>query len=141
MAGTADTEETEARIRSFLDDHGLQEAVTLAGLVRGERKKALFRDNGVFVFPSRFENSPVTLKEATQAGMAIVASDIPSNLAILERTGNHVAFAVGSADALAAALMQVMDDEDLYLRLRDRARDGFKFDESYARQALAAFLD
>ena len=141
VAGTADTEETEARVRRYLDEHGLHEAVTLAGLVRGERKKELFRTKGVFVFPSRFENSPVTLKEATQAGMAVVASDIPANLNILERTGNHLAFATGSAEDLAAALLRIMDDGTLYRRLRERAREGFRFDESYARQALAAFLD
>ncbi len=141
LAGAADTEENEARISDFLDEHNLRPVVTLAGLVTGPRKTALFRDNGVFLFPSRFENSPITLKEATQAGMAIICSDIPANLNIVERNGNQVTFPVGISLGLADAMVRIMDNPRLFADLLAKARSCRKFDERYAREVLAPYLD
>ncbi len=110
-------------------------------MVTGAEKTALFRDHGVFVFPSRFENSPVTLKEANQAGMAIVASDIPANLNILARSGNHLTFPVENSKALADTMLSLITDSNLYSRLRDKARACQKFDETYAKDVLSPYLD
>jgi glycosyltransferase involved in cell wall biosynthesis len=140
VAGAADTEETECRIRRFIEDRGLSRVVRLTGVVTGAEKTAAYRDHGVFLFPSRFENSPVVLKEATQAQMAIIASDIPPNLTLLERCGNHLAYPAGDSEALARTMMRVIDDGELYRGLRQRARACRKFDEEYARAVLAPFL-
>lgn len=140
VAGAADTEDNEVRFRSYVDEQDLSSVVTFVGLVSGRKKTALFRENGVFLFPSRFENSPVTLKEATQAEMAIVASDIPSNLNILERNGNHLTFPVKDHEALAEAMIKIMDDKELFGKLRSNARTCPKFDEIYAREVLAPYL-
>ncbi len=132
IAGTCDTDRTQSDMQAFVAASGLGGVVTFAGHVEGAAKTALFRDHGVFVFPSRFENSPITLKEATQAGMAVVASDIRANADILDRTGNAVYFTAGDPEALARRMAAVMADAALYARLREAARAGAKFDEHYA---------
>lgn len=140
IAGLADTEENEAKMRSFIVDHGLIDIVQTPGLVQNSAKKKLFKENGVFIFPSRFENSPVTLKEATQAGMVIIASDIDANLNILKRCDNALTFPVGDSDALAVAMNQVIEDPDLYARLKANSINSEKFDEFYAADVLSDYL-
>jgi len=136
IAGTADTPRTQAEMDAFVAAAGLAGRVSFAGHVEGAAKKELFRAHGVFLFPSRFENSPITLKEATQAGLAVVASDIAANRNILDRCGNAVYHASGDAAALAATLAHVLEEPVLYAHLRAAARDCLKFDEGYALPVL-----
>jgi len=132
VAGLADSERTQREVESFIADRGLGDSVVLAGLVLGDEKKRLLARNGVFVFPSRFENSPVTLKEATQAGMAIVASDIAANRAVVDRNGNGLFHEAGSARSLADALRRIIDDPSLFAALRGAAVTCPKYDDAYA---------
>ena len=141
IAGTADTPETQRDLEAFVDGAGLSGRVVFAGHVEGSAKKALFREHGVFVFPSRFENSPITLKEATQAGLAVVASDITANHNILDRCGNAVYFPSGDVRALAARLAELQDDTGLYVRLRQASAASAKFDESYALPIMRQVID
>ncbi|MFO7653521.1 MAG: glycosyltransferase family 4 protein [Candidatus Krumholzibacteriia bacterium] len=136
IAGNADTEQTQAEVETYVREHRLGDCIELAGLVTGDRKRRLFAENGVFVFPSRFENSPVVLKEATQAGMAVIASDIPANLNIVRRSGNALLFPAGDPEALAAAMTRVMDEPGLFAALRAAAAGAPKFDEHYAWSVL-----
>jgi glycosyltransferase involved in cell wall biosynthesis len=132
VAGTADTPRTQAELDAFVVESGLSGRVSFVGHVEGAAKKELFRTHGVFVFPSRFENSPITLKEATQAGLAVVASDIAANRSILDRCGNAVYHERGDGISLAERLADVLGDPALYGRLRAASRDCAKYDESYA---------
>jgi glycosyltransferase involved in cell wall biosynthesis len=141
VAGTADTVETYEALRAYVADKRLQPFVDFVGHVEGEAKKSCFRKNGVFVFPSKFENSPVTLKEATQVGMAIVASDIDANVVVLSRNQNYLLYPAGDFRALAAALARLMDNRELYERLRAQSLQGKKFDESYALPILRGILN
>jgi len=141
IAGTADTDSTQAALAAFVAQAGLAGRVIFVGHVEGPAKTALFRDHGVFVFPSRFENSPITLKEATQAGMAVVASDIEANLRILDRSANSVSYPCGDSAALAERLASLMDDRSLYLRLRSGSTASAKFDENYALPIIMDVID
>jgi glycosyltransferase involved in cell wall biosynthesis len=125
---------------AFLAERKLGECVSVIGLATGAQKTALFRDHGVFLFPSHFENSPVVLKEATQAGMAIISSDIPANLNVLTRSHNQLSYPSGNCEALAACMLRMMDAPELFTELRDRARKAPAFDEQYAMEVLRAYL-
>jgi glycosyltransferase involved in cell wall biosynthesis len=67
----------------------------------------LYETSELFVFPSRAENFPVVLLEAMAAGMAIIATDIPScrevlaDAAVLVPAADRAALA-GAIDRLAA---------------------------------------
>ena len=141
IAGTADTTRTQQELEAFIRGAGLEDRITFSGHVEGAAKTALFRDHGVFVFPSRFENSPITLKEATQAGMAIVASDIEANRNILSRSGNALFYACADAAAMANALAALMDDEATYRRLREAAQVSSRFDENYALPVIRRLVE
>jgi len=58
---------------------GVDDRLHLLGEVTPEVVAQWMRRSDVFVFPSRFEAMPMALLEAMQAGMAIVASNIPAH--------------------------------------------------------------
>jgi glycosyltransferase involved in cell wall biosynthesis len=74
----------------------------------------------VFVFPSLFEAMPMALIEAMNAGMPVVASDIPP---LREALGDAGSFAPATnAQALATEITQVLRSPELAQQLRQQAK-------------------
>jgi glycosyltransferase involved in cell wall biosynthesis len=79
-----------------------------------------YETSEIFVFPSSVENFPVVLLEAMAAGLAIVATDIPSCREVLGDTAVFVP--VADCAALAGAIDRVAADGVLRQHLRRAAR-------------------
>lgn len=81
---------------------------------------ALLAAAGVFVLPSQWEGQPLILTEALRAGRPIVATDVGG---VRELTGPDAALLVAPGDpaALAAAVLSVLDDQELAARLGSAA--------------------
>lgn len=77
----------------------------------------------VFAFPSTYEGLPVSLAEAAAAGVAIVATDIPSNREVLTHEESGLLVAVNDVDALADSISRLLVDAALRFRLGAAARD------------------
>lgn len=92
-------------------------------LANGEKGwQRLYEQSQFFVFPSLSENYPVSLMEASLAGMVILASDIPGSREVLGDTA--VFYSPDSVSAIRGAVESVlrMDTSDVSL-LGDRARN------------------
>ncbi|MBI2766082.1 MAG: glycosyltransferase [Chloroflexi bacterium] len=93
----------------------------------------------VFVLPSLQEGSgSLSLLEARQAGVAIIASDLDG---IPEDVADGVSGLLvppGNADALAEALRRVLDDAALWQRLGAAART--EFDARFTAEGFTADL-
>jgi glycosyltransferase involved in cell wall biosynthesis len=63
------------------------------------------------------------LLEAQSWGLAVVASDIPANRALVDDGINGLVVPVGDVDALAAAVIRLLDDAALRARLGRAARE------------------
>jgi glycosyltransferase involved in cell wall biosynthesis len=102
----------------------------------------------VFVLSSRSEGMPMSILEAMAAGLPVVASAVGGIPEIVRDGATGLLVPPGDADALAAALGRLLDDDGLRRRLgaagRERALDEFdvvRFGDAHVdayRRALAA---
>lgn len=76
----------------------------------------------VFTLVSPSEGFPCALAEAMSAGLASVVSDIPGNRQLIDDGSHGLLVPVGDAEAIAAALIQLLEDTPLRERMGDEAR-------------------
>jgi len=111
--------------RRLRDDLALERSVAIPGFVPDVFEYLRLAD--IFVLPSLEEGGgSVSLQEALQAGVAVVASDcdgIPEDL-VHERDGLLVP--PGDSPALSGALAALLADEPLRRRLSSRAREVYQ---------------
>jgi glycosyltransferase involved in cell wall biosynthesis len=115
-----------------IDRHGLGANVTLAGPVRNiERAMA---GASIFALSSRFEGFPMVLLEAMSLGLPVVSFDCPTGPREIVANGhNGLLVPADDIDALAAALIAMIEDEDLRRRCSAGALETV---ESYSLDAI-----
>jgi glycosyltransferase involved in cell wall biosynthesis len=94
--------------------------IVRTGWVDDHRREALLREASVYAFPSRYEGFGLPPLEAMAKGTPVVATRVG---ALPEVLGDAAVFvAPQDAEALAAALGQVLDDEEYTATLVARGR-------------------
>lgn len=78
----------------------------------------LLAGHQILLFPSLSEGMPLSLLEAMACGLAPVASLIPGPNDIVSHLDNGLAVPARDADAIAGALMILLEDRELLHRLR-----------------------
>jgi glycosyltransferase involved in cell wall biosynthesis len=117
---------------------GLQQHVTFAGPVAyGEQLFAFYRRADVFVHPSLSESFPRVLWEAMAAGLPIVATDVGGVATVLQSRTVGLVAAPGSGEALARAIMRVIEDKALRRKL---IRGGHELVQEHTVEAQARHL-
>ena len=110
----------KARLQRMIDEAGIGDRAVLAGPtddVPGEMAQA-----AVYVLSSRFEGFPLVLIEAMSKGMACVAFDCPTGPAdIIDDHRNGLLVPARDVTGLTAALLEMIEDEDLRRRCADAA--------------------
>jgi glycosyltransferase involved in cell wall biosynthesis len=105
----------EGKLRAQVAELGLEDRITLAGStddVPGEMAQA-----SIYALSSRFEGFPLVLLEAMSKGMAVVAFDCPTGPKdIIEDHRNGLLVPPRNAEALGAALTEMVEDEELRRR-------------------------
>jgi glycosyltransferase involved in cell wall biosynthesis len=111
---------TKARLQARIDEEGIGSQATLAGPtddVPGEMARA-----SIYALSSRFEGFPLVLVEAMSKGMACVAFDCPTGPAdIIDDHRNGLLVPAKDVEALSAALLEMVEDEELRRRCGDAA--------------------
>jgi glycosyltransferase involved in cell wall biosynthesis len=94
------------------DELGLTDRMTI---YYGAKKLPLrMRQSAIFALSSRFEGFPLILLEAMGAGMGVVAFDCPTGPSdVVEDHGNGLLVPPRDVDAFAAALTEMIEDDDL----------------------------
>lgn len=80
----------------------------------------------VFVFPSLSEGLGLAVLEAMAAGKPIVATDIPAMRELLENKVNALIVPVADYYAIAKAIIDLYNDNELCKRLGKKARETFR---------------
>jgi alpha-1,3-rhamnosyl/mannosyltransferase len=99
--------------------HSLEDRVVLPGYVPDETLACLFSGASVVVVPSLAEGFGLPAVEAAACGAALVLSDLPAHRETLD--GAAVFVPPTAVEAIAGALMDVLDDPTLRTSLGERA--------------------
>ena len=140
VLGAFENELFEAQIRSKIKQHDLTH-FQFHGPQMGPQKFEQFKRSSVFVFPSYFENSPIVLKEAIAAKMAILSSDIKENKNLLEDFDNKVLFKAQDVNDLAQKLVYCYQQKEVVRAMMHTSEKIKQYDVSYAEQIIAKALD
>jgi glycosyltransferase involved in cell wall biosynthesis len=96
----------------------------------------VLRASDLFVLPSRSEAFPNGVVEAMAAGLPVVASNVGGIPELIEDGRNGILVPVGDADALATAIIGLLDDSARARAIATRAREtieqGYSFDRMVA---------
>ena len=110
----------KTRLRGLIEREEIGDQTILAGPtddVPGEMAQA-----SVYALSSRFEGFPLVLVEAMSKGMACVAFDCPTGPAdIIDDHRNGLLVPAKDVEGLSAALMEMIEDEELRRRCGDAA--------------------
>jgi glycosyltransferase involved in cell wall biosynthesis len=118
-------------LERLVEDEGLSDVVELPGPrdLAEEMARA-----SIFVLSSRFEGFPVVLLEAMSKGMAVVSFDCPTGPAeVVDDHRNGLLVPPRQVDALAAAMLELVEDSDLRRRCSQAA---FETAQSYRMDAI-----
>ncbi len=83
-------------------------SIVMTGYQTGESLEALFMGASFVAHPSQSEGLPIAVLEAMGYGKAVVGSDIPENMELLQESG--VPVPVGDTNALAHAIIDLVRD-------------------------------
>ncbi len=108
------------KVRQWLDDEGMLDRVTFAGMLEGERKEAAFAAAEMFVLSSYTENFGIAVAEALAAGTPVIISNKVNIWR--EISDAHAGLIVNcDSDELARAISTLLDSSELR---RDLAEAG-----------------
>jgi glycosyltransferase involved in cell wall biosynthesis len=133
-----DDEGIGGALRSQIAATGLEDRVTMLGLVVGEAKVALLQRSQVFILPSEDENFGVAVVEALAAGLPVVVTEgvaISRQLAEVD-AGEVVTTTRG---ALSAAITRLLEDKELAASRAEHGRALVR--SAFAWTSIAAQLE
>lgn len=113
----------EARLKALAGELGLAERVTFAGWLSWEETVRAMAGAATVVAPSTLEGFGLVIAEAMAAGAPLVASDIPAFAEVMGADGDcGRRFRPGDAEALAAAVLDVLAAPQVAARQAERAQ-------------------
>lgn len=142
VAGGGIEEEVEALVK-LQDQLGVKQAVKVLGHVSSAVLADVYKNSGVFVFPSYYaEGFPRVLYEAMMYSLAIVTCEMPGTEGFLIDEENCLYCRPADPINLADRLRCLIDDQKLSRRLGSKAREDVEklydsfVDDSHAQQIL-----
>jgi glycosyltransferase involved in cell wall biosynthesis len=114
-------------------------ALRFPGWVEGSRKDSLLSESDVFVLPSYCEGLPVGLLEAMACGVPVVATRVGGIPDVVEDGVNGLLVEPGQPQALARAMIAMLTDDALRIRLREAAHRDAR--SRYSTESVIADLE
>jgi glycosyltransferase involved in cell wall biosynthesis len=126
VLGGGDTEVWE----QYLDQHNCRDTVVFAGFVE-DVSPYLYKAR-LFLLPSRIEGLSNALLEAMSFAVPVIISDIPSLRSVVRHRKNGWVVPVNNSWALADAVLHLLSNDDLSVRLGQEGRRTIKNSYSIA---------
>jgi glycosyltransferase involved in cell wall biosynthesis len=119
LAGSGDADSVAELARSL----GVEHALRLPGWVNGKAKDDLLREADIFVLPSYYEALPIGLLEAMACGVPVIATRVGGIPDVIHNGVNGLLIEPRQPEVLARALIALLTDDALRIRLRQSAHE------------------
>lgn len=114
----------KTKIAKLAHDYGLlPEVVRIAGPLEADEVAETLGRADVFVFPSVKEGLPISILEAMASGAAVVGSDISGIRDVITHRENGILIPPRNPQALADAILDLLDDNNLRRKMGQKARE------------------
>lgn len=111
--------EIELLVRSLR----LERSVRFTGLLPRDRLPEIYKQHGTLMFPSVWDEPfSITLLEAMSSGLAVVGTTTGGSAELLADGVNALTFPSWDADACARHVKRLIDDPQLFDRIRENGR-------------------
>lgn len=131
LAGDGDLEP----YRSFVAEHGLAPRIHFPGWLDAEAAAALLQSADILALPSHAENFPISIIEALAASVAVVATPVGATPELLQDGISALFVPIADAEALANALLRLLDDPALRHSIAEAGHAIFRRDLDITRLA------
>ena len=123
-------------IEKRIQDKGLQDRIILKGVV--DNAITALNRGSIFAFPSRFEGFPLALTEAMSAGLPVVGTRDCCSVNTLIHDGANGFLTDPTPKAFAEALVKLMENQELRIKLGKQAKEDMK---AYSADAVWGMWD
>jgi glycosyltransferase involved in cell wall biosynthesis len=110
----------EAELKATVDRMGLQQWVEFKGAVLHHSMPEIYSQADLFILPSLNEGMSNAVLEAMAAGLPIITTYTGGTAELLR--GNGIIIPKQSSDAIAKAILELWDDDDLRRTMGQRSR-------------------
>lgn len=125
LAGPEREPGIKSRIAAQLLESKMEGLVTLPGMIKGAAKIDVFRDCGISVLPSYYENFPLVLLEAAAAGHAIITTPVGAVPEFFNDGVSAIFVPPGDIQQLANAIETLVNNASERVRLAQAAHAMF----------------
>jgi glycosyltransferase involved in cell wall biosynthesis len=109
--------------RRLAAELGLGDAVRFAGFLDFEGKRREFAEHDVFLNTNRVDNAPVSVLEAAAFGLPVVSTNVGGIPHLLRSGEEALLVPEGDAEAMASAVLRLLDEPGLAARLSTAGRE------------------
>jgi glycosyltransferase involved in cell wall biosynthesis len=110
------------QVRALAQELGVGDRVICPGWLGAEGKRAHLAEAAVFILPSTAEGMPMAVLEAMSWRLAVIATPVGGVPQVIQHDRNGMLVEPGDIEAIAAALLRLLDDVALRERLGTAAR-------------------
>jgi glycosyltransferase involved in cell wall biosynthesis len=122
LVGPQDDVQFVARMQRLVEQLELRDSIEFAGPARGAEKDAWLARAHIFVLPSRTEAFPISILEAMESGLPIVATRVGAVPKMIESGRSGLLVSAGDIAGLSVAISTLLSDPALRDRLGVSAR-------------------
>jgi len=121
----------EREMKELVRSYGLEENIQFTGPKSRELLPAIYAGHDILLFTSLLDEAlAITTLEAMACGLPVVTTSAGGNVEVLRHQFNAMIFPKGDAETATSYVLRLMDDQDLFARLR---RNGCRtVEEDYA---------
>jgi len=132
IAGFAESEGEELKIREYCGSFDFKDHVTLLGNISGEVKNITFGNADIFLLPTHNDNMPNVILEAMASGLAIVSTNIGEIPDMVTNGVNGFIVEAGDTKQLAEKLLLLIESDELRYNMGQasyrKAREGYSIE-------------